>query len=152
MSETFRAAIGRRAVSRASAEVLGQVAHLVVDTDHKYVRAVVIGKGRKARVVDWDQLSGFGPDAVMVVDEGALREAADDDDRAAVTGKLELLGKRALSELGDALGHVDDVGFDPRTGALEVIVVGDQEHPAAALLGSGRYAAVLAVTAADGLV
>jgi sporulation protein YlmC with PRC-barrel domain len=147
MSETFRAAVGRKAVSRVSAEDLGPVRHFVVDVAHKRVGAVVVGKGRKARIVDWADLSGFGPDAVMVVDDGALRVPVDDHEKAAVDGKLDLLGKRALSDLGNELGKVDDVVFDPATGQLERLVVGDQEHPAAALLGFGSYAAVLADTA-----
>jgi sporulation protein YlmC with PRC-barrel domain len=150
MSETFRAAVGRKAVSRASAEDLGPVRHLVVDVAHKRVSAVVIGKGRKARIVDWSDLSGFGPDAVMVVDDGALRVPVDDHEKAAVDGKLDLVGKRALSDLGNELGKVDDVVFDPSTGQLESLVVGDQEHPAAALLGAGSYAAVLGDTSQNG--
>ena len=144
MSETFRAAIGRRAVSRASAEKLAPVRHLVVDVANKQVSALVIGKGRKARVVDWTDLSGFGADAVMVMDDGALRAPVDDHDKAAVAGQLELVGKRALSELGNELGKVDDVVFDPGTGHLELLVIGDQEYPATRLLGNGSYAAVLA--------
>jgi sporulation protein YlmC with PRC-barrel domain len=146
MSETFRAAVGRKTVSRASAEDLGPVRHFVVDVAHKQVSALVIGRGRKARIVDWTDLSGFGPDAVMVLDDGALRVPVDDHERAAVDGKLDLLGKRTLSELGNELGKVDDVAFDPGTGQLELLVVGDQEHPATALLGFGSYAAVLADT------
>lgn len=144
MSDTFASTTGRRVVSRASAEVLGPATHLVVDSPPHRIRAVVVGKGRKARLVDWEHVSGVGPDAIMVVDEGALREAADDRERAALGGKLELVGTRALSELGNELGTIDDVVFDPATGLLEQVVVGEQELPAHVLLGAGSYAAVLA--------
>ena len=137
-------------MSRASAEDLGPVHHLVVDVEHKQVSAVVIGKGRKARIVDWADLSGFGPDAVMVVDDGALRVPVNDHEKAAVDGKLDLVGKRALSDLGNELGEVDDVVFDPSAGRLESLVVGDQAHPATALLGAGSYAAVLGNTDQNG--
>jgi sporulation protein YlmC with PRC-barrel domain len=145
--ETFRSALGRKVVSRASAEDLGPVRHLIVDVDRKRVSGLVIGKGRKARVIDWEALTGFGPDAVIVIDEGAIREPSDDRENAALAGKLELVGRRALSERGNELGKIDDVVFDPATGKLEFLVVGDQEHPASALLGSGSYAAVLAEAA-----
>ena len=79
----------------------------------------------------------------MVGDVGALRPPADERERAAADGKLELVGKRALTERGNELGTVDDVTFDPRTGALETLQVGDREIPAGSLLGSGSYAAVL---------
>ena len=143
MSESFRQAIGRKVVSRSSAKELGAVGHLIVDAQQRQIAAVVIGKGKKARLVDWAQLSGFGPDAVMVVDEDTLRPPDDDRERDGVDGKLDLLGKRALSERGNELGKIDDVSFDADTGALEDLVIGDRRVPAAALLGSGSYAAVL---------
>lgn len=143
MSESFRAAMGRKVVSRASAKGLGAVSHLLVDAEQRQITAVVIGRGNRARLVEWTQLSGFGPDAVMVVDEGALRSPADDRERNGVDGKLDLLGKRALSERGNELGKIDDVTFDTDTGGLEDLVIGDRRIPAGALLGSGSYAVVL---------
>lgn len=143
MSDSFRRATGRKVVSRASARELGAVGHLVVDAERRRIAAVVVGGGRSARVVDWAHLSGFGPDAVMVGDEAALRSPADDRERAAADGKLELVGKRALTERGNALGMVDDVTFDPGTGVVETLLVGGRDIPAGALLGSGRYAVVL---------
>jgi sporulation protein YlmC with PRC-barrel domain len=53
------------------------------------------------------------------------------------------VGRRALTERGNALGMVDDVTFDPGTGVVETLLVGGRDIPAAALLGSGRYAVVL---------
>lgn len=146
MSDTFTAAVGRKVVSRASATEVGSLSRLVVDVDTRQVTALVVGKGRKARIVDWAALSGFGPDAVMVADDGAVREPADEGETAAVNGTFELIGKRALSELGTELGKVDDVIFDPQTGALEKLLVDGTEHPAATLLGNGPYAAVLDAT------
>jgi hypothetical protein len=75
---------------------LGPVSHLLVDARQRRIAAVVIGRGKKAQLIEWAHLSGFGPDAVMVLDEGALRPPSDDRERAAAEGKLELLGKRAL--------------------------------------------------------
>lgn len=143
MSDSFRAAAGRKVISRASAQDLGAVGHLLVDAQERRVTAVIIGRGRKARLIDWAALSGFGPDAVMVGDENALRPAAHDREAAAADGKLEIVGRRALTEHGNELGVVDDVLFDPRSGALESLRVGDRDVPARALLGSGSYAAVL---------
>jgi uncharacterized protein YrrD len=115
-----------------------------VDAQQRRIAAVIIGRSRKAQLVDWAQLSGFGPNAVMVVDEGALRPPADDRERAAAEGKLELVGKRALSERGNELGQIDDVTFDATSGLIEELVIGDRRVPAGSLLGSGSYAAVLA--------
>lgn len=143
MTESFRQAMGRKAVSRSSAKELGAVSHLLVDAQQRQITAVVLGRGKKAHLVEWAQLSGFGPDAVMVADEGALRPPIDDRERDAVAGKLDLLGKLALSERGNELGTIDDVTFDADTGTLEDLVVGDRRIQAGALLGSGSYAAVI---------
>jgi uncharacterized protein YrrD len=143
MSESVRSAIGRKVVSRDSAQGLGAVTHLLVDDRQQRIASVVIGKGKKAKFVDWAQLSGFGPDAVMVADDSALRAAANDRERDAADGRLELVGKRVLSELGNELGSIDDVLFDPDSGGLEEFTVGDRRIRADSLLGSGSYAAVV---------
>lgn len=143
MSDSFRQASGRKVVSRASAQELGTVTHLLVDVEQRRIAAVVVGRGRNSRLVDWAQLSGFGPDAVMVGDDGALRDALDDRERAGADGRLEMVGKRALTERGNTLGVIDDVTFDPGTGVVEALRIGDRDIPAGSLLGSGPYAVVL---------
>ena len=143
MSERFIAAVGRKFVSRTSAEELGALTHAAVDVKKRQVTSLVTGKGRKAARVDWDQVSGFGPDAVMVADESALHAPRDDHESAAVDGKLELIGKRVLSDMGEDLGEASDFVFDPATGAVETLVVGEKEVPATSLLGAGSYAVVV---------
>ena len=143
MSDRFAAASGRKVVSRTSAEELGNLAHVVIDVKRGQVASLVVGKGRKALLIDWDQVSGFGPDAVMVADESAQYSPRDDRERAAADGKLDLVGKRALSDMGNDLGTVTDVQFDPVTGGIESLVLGDREQPAASLLGAGSFAAIV---------
>jgi sporulation protein YlmC with PRC-barrel domain len=143
MSDRFAAASGRQVVSRASAEELGKLTHVVVDVKRSQVVSLVVGKGRKALLVAWEQVSGFGPDAVMVSNESALHPPRDDRERAAADGKLEVVGKRALSDMGNDLGTVSDIVFDPRTGVLEALVLGDREEPATSLLGAGSFAAIV---------
>ncbi|HWC86813.1 MAG TPA: PRC-barrel domain-containing protein [Solirubrobacteraceae bacterium] len=143
MSERFSAALGRKLVSRESAEELGPVTHIIVNVKDGKVTSVTTGKGRKAALVDWENIGGFGPDAVIVAGEGAVRPPRDDRERAAVEGKLELVGKRVLSDTGDSLGEASDVVFDPESGAVETLVIGEREVPASALLGVGSYALVV---------
>jgi len=145
VSESIGNAMGRKVVSRASAEALGVVGHVLIDPERRAVAGLVIGKGKKAQLIDWDEVSGFGPDAVVVSGEAALRAPVDDRERRAVSGDLELVGKRALSEAGNELGHVDDVTFDSSTGVLEVLRIGGSDVPAGSLLGAGSYAAVLSI-------
>jgi sporulation protein YlmC with PRC-barrel domain len=143
MSDSFTAAVGRKVVSRTSAAEVGSLSRLVVDVATRQVTALVVDKGRKARLVEWTALSGFGPDAVMVADDAAVRQPADESEKAAVGGTFELIGKRVLTDLGTELGTVDDVLFDPQTGSLEKLLVGGHQYPASTLLGNGSYAAVL---------
>jgi sporulation protein YlmC with PRC-barrel domain len=143
MSDGFAAASGRKVVSRESAEELGKLAHIVVDVAQRQVASLVVGKGRRALLVDWEHVSGFGPDAVIVSDESALRAPRDDREHGAAHGKLELVGKRALTDTGNDLGTVTDIRFDPATGKIESLVIGDRQEPAASLLGAGSYAAIV---------
>jgi uncharacterized protein YrrD len=146
MSESYRRAIGRRIVSRTSAEDLGPLTHLLFDLPAARVVAIALGIGKKAGLIDWSGISGFGPDAILVVDEGAVRGPMDERERDAVDGKLDLLGKRTLTELGSELGIIADVIFDPRTGVIERLQIGDHYIPAATSLGSGTYALVVDAT------
>jgi sporulation protein YlmC with PRC-barrel domain len=143
VSDSFRRARGRKAISRASAQELGSVSHLRIDAQRREIAAVVIGRGKKAQLVDWAQLSGFGPDAVMVGDEGALRPPANQRERVAADGTLELVGKRASPSKGTNSATLDDVTFDSDTGALEHLLFRKHEIPAGAMLGSGSYAPIL---------
>lgn len=145
MTDSFRASQGRKVVSRETAEALGELSHLVVDRSRRHVTAVVVGKGRRhAFLVDWEHVSGFGPDAVMVEAQESLRPPRDDREEAAVEGKLELVGKRALSEQGNEKGSITDVEFDPESGDIGSVLVGEERIPATDILGLGSYAAVLA--------
>ncbi|MGP0101417.1 MAG: PRC-barrel domain-containing protein [Solirubrobacteraceae bacterium] len=147
MSDSFTAVSGRKVVSQKSAEELGDVAHIVIDVKRRKVASLIVGKGRKALVLDWDQVSGLGPDAVMVADESALHAPRDDHENAAADGKLELIGKRALNDVGNDLGELSDVRFDPKTGIIESLVLGEREEAAASLLGAGSYAAIFQTSA-----
>jgi sporulation protein YlmC with PRC-barrel domain len=142
MSDSFSAVAGRQVVSQHSAEALGGVTHVLLDARRHEVSSLIVGKGRKARVLDWANIDALGPDAVMVADGGVLHAPRDDRESAAADGRLELIGKRALDEAGNALGEVTDVRFDPDTGAIEGFLVGEAEQQAVSLLGAGGYAAV----------
>jgi sporulation protein YlmC with PRC-barrel domain len=143
MSERLTAAVGRKLISRESAEGLGRLTHVVIDVKERRVTALVAGKGRKAALIDWEQVGGFGPDAVMIVGESALHPPRDDHENAAAHGKLDLVGKRVLSDRGDALGEASDVVFDSDSGAVETVLIGEREVPATSLLGAGSYAVVV---------
>jgi sporulation protein YlmC with PRC-barrel domain len=130
---------GRRVVSRASAENLGDVSDLFLTTDPATVSALHVGKGRKGATVAWNQITGIGPDAVVVTD---------DESASGTAAGASPMGRLVLSELGNAVGTVTDVEFDETTGTVislateSALVEGDR------LLAAGPYA--LIVSAREG--
>lgn len=144
----LRSSIGTRVVSRASADELGRLEGVVLDVAGRRVGAVQVGKGRKATVVAWGDVTGFGPDAIVVAGDDVLR--APDDDRAArtVKGDLAVLGARVLDDAGNLLGQVDDVELDEASGAVLHLTVGDQRVDADRIRGLGSFALVVAAAPA----
>jgi uncharacterized protein YrrD len=130
---------GRRVVSRASAETLGEVNDLLLAPHPWTVSALVLGKGRKAQTVDWPQIVGIGPDAVVVSVDDLPAEPKD---------ARSPMGRLVLGELGNAAGAVTDLEFDETSGALisltteAALIEGDR------LIVDGPYA--LIVAAQDG--
>jgi len=141
--DSFRAAAGRKLIGRDEAEELGTVDHLLLDIERGRIAALVVGRGRKARLVDWAEVRSFGPDAVIVPGADALRAPDGEREQAAAAGDLDVTGKRVLSTSGTDLGVVSDVTFDPADGCLDVLHVGQDTVPAGALRGIGSYAAVV---------
>ena len=117
LSET----LGERVVSKASAETLGSADGVIIDPESRRIVAVRTGKGKKARVIPWDALSGVGDAAVVVDDDDAVRdpEAGAEHDQAA--DDVKLLGGLVLSDRGNAHGTVTDVAFDAASGTIEEI-------------------------------
>ena len=144
----LRAALGRPVVARDTAETVGDVQGAVIDVPTRRVVALQVGKGRKARVVDWTSLSGLGPDAAVIQSGSAIRDPAGDHETGFVRGDLTLLGARVLTDRGDEVGSLDDVEFDEASGLLVALVVGEHRFPAAGLHAIGDYAVV--VTAEGG--
>lgn len=134
---------GTPVLSRGDAEQVGTVRRLLVDVPARRVTAVhVDGRKRKALLVDWDALAGFGPDAVVVGAGDALR-GPEDHELALVSGDLDWIGRRVLTDRGDAAGKVRDVEFDETTGALRRVVTDRDSHDAAALVALGPYCVIV---------
>ena len=132
---TFRELKGTRVISRASAETLGKVADLTFDLGSGRVAALLIGKGRKAHALRWEQVHGVGPDAVVAETDEALTEPGEE---------LSPLGHPTLSELGNALGPITDVEFEGETGRLVSVTTTSGTVAADRLLVVGPYATIIA--------
>ena len=142
---SLQEALGRKVVARDTAETVGSVTGAVVDAGARRVVAVQIGKGHRARLADWESITGMGPDAVIVESEASLRDPTDGREQAVVKGDVPLLGGRVLSARGDEVGALDDLELDESTGAVLFLVSGETRIPAAGLRSMGGYAVVVAL-------
>jgi sporulation protein YlmC with PRC-barrel domain len=97
---------------------------------------------RKEDTIPWDSVDAFGEDAVMIKDEGVL--VVPSGRLAELTDKrLREHGKLVLSSAGVDLGKLDDVEFDPKTGALTALILNETTIDGSRLLGAGSYAVIV---------
>ena len=113
--------LGEKVVSKASAETLGSVDGVVIDAANRKITGLRLGKGRKAKIVPWDTVSGVGTAAVIVREDDALRDPADGVEQRFASGDIALIGGLVLSDRGNAHGTVTDIEYDADTGALTSI-------------------------------
>ncbi len=111
--------IGTEVVARDTAEQVGAIAGVIVDVAVGRILGWQVGRGRRARVVDHQHVTGIG-DAVVIDAEASLREPTAAE-AGVVRGKGALLGSLVLADDGTALGTVDDVEVDTDGGALGVV-------------------------------
>lgn len=131
--------------SKTSADEIGTVIRWIVDAADGRIRALhVTGRRRKAQVVDWADVVGFGPDAVVVSDEQRLREPQDDYERRITAGKLELQGRRVLTDRGYEIGALVDVEFDEGTGGVATAHTDRAAVRGDGMIVIGDYAMVVA--------
>ena len=140
----FREVIGQKVLEREQAARIGTVASLIVDCSERRVVALRVRgvKGRKD-LVHWNDVTGAGPDAVVISGVGALREATSERERQARAGGLDFLGKRVLTDRGIEAGTVQDVEFDPGSGALRVLLTTSGPLEADRLRALGSYAVIV---------
>jgi sporulation protein YlmC with PRC-barrel domain len=144
----LKEARGRKVVSTENAESIGTIDALVIDPEKRCITALRLGKVKgDATFLSWKHLQ-FGPDAVIVDSSDRLRQPQDDTEARAGSKELQPLGKLVLDEAGTALGKVEDVEFDPGSGAILEFELGDQRTVQGDLLiGLGAYALVVAQAA-----
>jgi sporulation protein YlmC with PRC-barrel domain len=136
---SLRAAIGKPVIDRESAEQVGEVRCFSIDAAGHRVIALVVAQGRSTSIVDWTEIQSVGPDAVIVK---TSRDPTSDEERL-VSGALDPLNKRVLSDLGNELGQVADAEVDD-AGLIQTLAVADQQVAGARLRGVGSYAVVIA--------
>ncbi|MGH3931969.1 MAG: PRC-barrel domain-containing protein [Pseudonocardiaceae bacterium] len=131
-------------VNTVSATRVARVDGFVVRPGPARVALLLLGKvSGAATMVAWEDLQGFGPDAVTVADDAVLRPARDALEQRAEDKELEILGKRILTERGMDVGTVTDVDFDPETGAVITLITTAETIAGGRLIGLGGYAVVV---------
>lgn len=139
---SLAASVGLDVVSRATAERLGTLSAAVLDVPSRKLVAWQIGTGRHALIADTANVRGI-EDAVVLEAESSARPTASPEEQATVDGKRPLLQARVLTDAGEEIGPVQDVEFDPETGAVGNIVVPGGPISADRLRGLGGYALVV---------
>jgi sporulation protein YlmC with PRC-barrel domain len=138
----FTQVAGRKVVSIGTAETVGQVASLVVDPRSHRVVAVGVKKADHGDTLLWNDITAFGNEAVTIAGPEVISDA-NDAVKELSSKAHDLLGKRVLNTLGEDLGTLQDVRFDPASGALEALLLPGRDVTGPLLIGIGSYAVVV---------
>ncbi|CCQ17306.1 putative uncharacterized protein [Rhodococcus sp. AW25M09] len=140
----FSESIGRKVVSTTTADTVGAVGEFLVDPRSRTVAGMQIKKSKTGDALVWSGISTFGTDAVTVDSADRIVEIGTEESLSGLDGKAHrVIGKRVLSTAGVDLGTVDDVEFDPETGAITSVIVDAVSIQGSTLTGVGSYAVVL---------
>jgi uncharacterized protein YrrD len=140
----FSQARKRNVVNTTTATRVARVDGFVVLPGPARVALLRLGKVSGAgTLLAWDDVQGFGPDAVTVATDTVIRPARDAVEQRAEDNDLEIMGKRVLTEQGMELGPVTDVDFDPETGAVISLITKTETIDGQRLIGLGAYAVVV---------
>jgi uncharacterized protein YrrD len=132
---------GRRVMATGTAVTLGHVTGAIIDPHGRALAALRVKGAPAGDTLPWAEISGLGPDAIMVNDPEAVQQPS--GRVAELAGRYhDFLGKRLLSDEGDELGTVTDLAFDD-DGTVVEIHSSDGSIRGAALVGCGSYAVVV---------
>jgi sporulation protein YlmC with PRC-barrel domain len=111
--------IGQRVLAADTGLLVGSLRRLMLDPAGPAVKMAQVDRADgPLGIVDWSAVTDIGPDAVTIEHADAVRPPDGGDEERLVQGKLELTGKLVLDEGGDALGPLEDLEFDERSGRL----------------------------------
>lgn len=142
----FSEAKNQKVVSTAEAITVGRVREFIVDPRSSQVVALGIKTTKKAGTdgdtIAWTNLKAFGRDVATIESTKDITLA---DGEIAVLGDKQhrVLGKLVLSDAGVELGKVDDVDFDPDSGAIRSLLTDSEEIDGGRMVGLGSYAVVV---------
>lgn len=140
----FTEARKREVVSTSTATKVGRVDGFVFAAAPARVSMLKLAKVEgNGNLLAWEDVHGFGPDAVTIADASLIRQPINEEEERASSKELDVLGARTLTERGNELGEIIDVAFDPETGAVNALITKDDEIAGERLIAIGRYAVVV---------
>lgn len=129
---------GLDVVSTEDAETVGTISGFIVEPRTAKVLGMHLKKTQgDVDLLPWENVVGFGKDAVTVRSASSLVK----DERTDTSG--DVLGSRILTEHGVELGEVKDVDFDPSSGAVQQLITKTAEVAGDRMMGLGDYALVV---------
>jgi sporulation protein YlmC with PRC-barrel domain len=126
-----------------TASTAGVLTDFVIDpTIGKIVALKLKNTDGPVDTLHWEDLTAFGTGTITIPTAAAITTA---NDRAAeLAGKQsKLLGKHILTDTGTDLGTVNDIDFDPASGALISLITANGPIYADRLINSGSYATII---------
>jgi uncharacterized protein YrrD len=139
----FSQAKGHKVVGTQNAETIATVTECAIAPSPPHVTAFRLKTRGGGNVLTWDNVQGFGPDAVTVRSADKL-DTAKDAPGDPTGPRHNPIGKQVITEAGEALGIVKDIDFDESDGRIRRLIAKDREIPGERLLGVGGYAVVVA--------
>lgn len=136
---------GQRVLARDGAQIVGSVRRLLLDPAQNSIVALQLeGTSDALGIVDWSALAAIGPDALIVDSEDVRRGPLNMTEQNFLAGKLDLPNKLVLTDAGDAVGRLTDLGFDEQTGRVSELEVPGHVLPLTSIVALGPYALVVA--------
>lgn len=134
---------GRSVLDVSSATTIGTVRYGVVAEREGRVKGLVLdGTPSEGSILAWSTIKSIGPDAVTVETPDELRQPAEGEEQAS-KGDLDPIGKRVLTDAGEALGELTDLRVDEDSGTVEEVTIGAERLDGSSIMGSGEYAVIV---------
>jgi sporulation protein YlmC with PRC-barrel domain len=135
---------GRPVVARDNAQVVGTIRRLHLDVETARIVGLELdGAIDRHTIVEWPAVVAVG-DALMIDNASDRREPLDQFEQAFVAGEFDLEGKLVMHDTGDALGKLEDLAYDEKTGRVSELFVAGQVIPVDRMVALGSYALIIA--------
>jgi uncharacterized protein YrrD len=114
--------VGLPVMAHLDGRRIESVKDVLISATQESIAALLVDEGgllSSSRVIPIEAVESFGRDAVVISGADAVVSASADPDVKAILNRNDkLLGKRVMTNTGDALGSVSDMYFEEATGRI----------------------------------